>query len=154
MRSDPSAAGVVAPPPVIFAAGLASGFGLEAVLPSAELPAVARAAGVVLVVAGAGLAGAFAAALRRARTPIDPRRPTTALVTSGPYRVSRNPGYLGMALASAGVALATGTLWPLATLVPTVVVVDRGVVAREERHLETRFSADYARYQRRVRRWI
>jgi protein-S-isoprenylcysteine O-methyltransferase Ste14 len=154
VRSDRAATGVLAPPPAIFAASLVSGFLLEAVLGTPEVPAGARAAGVVLVLAGVGLAGAFAVALRRARTPINPRRPTRALVTSGPYRLSRNPGYLGMALASAGTALTAGALWPIATLVPALVAVDRGVIAREERHLERRFGADYAAYRRRVRRWI
>ena len=77
-----------------------------------------------------------------------------ALVTTGPYRLSRNPGYLGMALGYAGIAILFGALWALVPLVPTLVLIDRGVIRREERHLERRFGEQYSRYRAQTRRWI
>jgi protein-S-isoprenylcysteine O-methyltransferase Ste14 len=146
---------VIAPPPLIYLAGLALGFALEALLPSASLPhVVAWPIGGVLIVAGLALARSFFTALRRARTPVAPYRPTTALVTTGPYRLSRNPGYLGMALAFAGIAVLTSSLWVLVTLIPTLIVVDRGVIAREQRYLERIFGEQYRRYRARTRRWL
>ena len=79
---------------------------------------------------------------------------TTALVTTGPYRISRNPGYLGLALAYAGIAVLAHAVWVLAMLVPALVVVDRMVIAREERYLERRFGEQYSSYKRRTRRWL
>lgn len=153
MRDD--TAGVIAPPPLIYIAGLAVGFGLEVLLPSASVPAAVRwPVGAVLALAGVGVAASFFGALSRARTPVDPYRPTTTLVTSGPYRLSRNPGYLALALTYAAIAVLSGALWPLVTLVPTLAVVDRGVIAREERYLERRFGEEYRRYKARTRRWI
>jgi protein-S-isoprenylcysteine O-methyltransferase Ste14 len=151
----PEAANVVAPPPLIYVAGLAVGFILEALLPSASIPAVVSwGAGGALVVAGIVLARSFFQALGRADTTISPYSASSALVTTGPYAISRNPGYLGMALAYAGIAVLSGALWPFATLVPTLIVIDRGVIAREERYLDATFGNEYRRYKGAVRRWL
>jgi len=148
-------AGVLAPPPVIYGVALAAGFVLEALLPSPDVSdAVAVPVGVVLLVAGGLLARAFIRAFRRARTPVNVSSPTTALVTTGPYRISRNPGYLGLALAYAGIAVLAHAAWVLAMLVPALIVVDRTVIAREERYLERRFGEEYSTYRRRTRRWL
>jgi protein-S-isoprenylcysteine O-methyltransferase Ste14 len=147
--------GVIAPPPLIYVAGLAIGFALEPLLPSVSLPALVQAlVGSLLIFAGLGLARSFVTAFRRARTPVAPYRPTTAMVTTGPYRLSRNPGYLGMALIYAGIAVAAEALWVLALLVPTLLVIDRGVIAPEERYLERKFGEEYLRYKARTRRWL
>jgi protein-S-isoprenylcysteine O-methyltransferase Ste14 len=146
---------VIAPPPLIYLGGLALGFVLEALLPSASVPAAVRwPVGGALVLGGSALMASFLGAFRRARTPVDPRRATTAIVTTGPYRFTRNPGYLGMALLSAGIALLGGALWPLLTLAAAVVLIDRGVIAREERYLEGRFGDEYLAYKARARRWL
>lgn len=162
MTAEPSqdlhvrdAPGVIAPPPLIYLSALAVGFVLEALLPSASIAAAVRwPVGAVLALCGFAFLSSFVAALHRADTAVDPRRATTAIVTTGPYRLTRNPGYLGMTLVYAGIALLAGALWPFATLVPALVLMDRAVIAREERYLERKFGADYDAYKRRVRRWI
>jgi protein-S-isoprenylcysteine O-methyltransferase Ste14 len=147
--------GVIAPPPLIFLAGLGIGFGLEAFLPSPSFPGwLSWSLGTALVCAGVVLAASFIKAFRRAGTPVNPGEPAKALITTGPYRLTRNPGYLGMALAYAGIAVLSGALWVLALLVPVLLLIDRGVIRREERHLERRFGAEYLRYTGRTRRWI
>jgi len=149
------APGVIAPPPLIYLAGLGLGFLLEALLPSASLPGWLRwSLGGALLVAGGLLAVSFVRAFRGAGTPVNPAEPATALVTAGPYRLSRNPGYLGMALVYAGIAVLSEAIWVLALLVPVLLLIDRGVIRREERHLERRFGEDYLRYKRQTRRWI
>jgi protein-S-isoprenylcysteine O-methyltransferase Ste14 len=90
---------------------------------------------------------------RRAGTDVRPDQPTTALVTDGIYRYSRNPLYIAQALIYAGIALAADSLWALALLVPTLIVIRYGVIAREEAYLERKFSDDYRRYKTAVRRW-
>lgn len=76
------------------------------------------------------------------------------LVISGPNRFSRSPDYLGQALLFAGVALVLNALWLLVLLVPVLIVVRYGVIAREERYLENIFGEDCRRYRQRVRRWF
>ena len=85
---------------------------------------------------------------------MSPYSGSTALVTSGPYRLSRNPGYLGMALAFAGISLMTSAVWSLASLVPTLALIEFGVIRREERYLERTFGAEYRDYKARTRRWL
>jgi protein-S-isoprenylcysteine O-methyltransferase Ste14 len=153
MNSD--TAGVVAPPPLIYLAGLAVGFALEALLPGSSVPAAIQwGLGGVLVVAGVALLLSFNTAFSRRGTAVEPWKPTTAIVTTGPYRLTRNPAYLGMALVYVGVALMSDALWVLAPLPVVLAVVDRGVIAREERYLERKFGQEYVDYKSRVRRWI
>jgi protein-S-isoprenylcysteine O-methyltransferase Ste14 len=155
MSSDRDTAGVLAPPPLIYLAGLGLGLLLDAFLPEASLPAAVRwAPGVLLVVGGVSLMAAFVGALHRAQTNVDPFKPTTAIVTSGPYRFTRNPGYLGMALVFSGISLLAGAPWALLLLFPTMAVIDRGVIVREERYLEDKFGNEYLTYRTRVRRWL
>jgi protein-S-isoprenylcysteine O-methyltransferase Ste14 len=148
-------AGVIAPPPLIYLGALGVGFALDARIGTRSLPAAATVPiGAALIVAGSGLLGSFARSFQRASTPIDPYTPSEVLVTDGPYRMTRNPGYLGMALTYAGIAIISNAPWALLALPPAIAIVDRGVIAREERYLQRKFGAPYVDYKRRVRRWL
>lgn len=147
--------GIIAPPPLIYLAGLLLGFVAGWLRrPPALAPAAAMPVGAVLVLAGLAVSVSFERAFSRARTTLDARGPATTLVTGGPFRFSRNPGYLGMALICTGIALAAGATWALVTLIPTLVLIDRGVIAREEPYLERTFGREYTRFKARVRRWL
>ena len=148
-------AGVVAPPPLIFLAGLIVGFALEALLPGVDLPAAVEwVLGALLVVAGLGLLLWFNTLFNRTGTAVEPWKPTTAIVTTGPYRFTRNPAYLGMALTYVGIAVMSSAMWVLLPLPVVLAVIDRGVIAREERYLERKFGEEYLAYKRSVRRWL
>ncbi|HEX5830034.1 MAG TPA: isoprenylcysteine carboxylmethyltransferase family protein [Gemmatimonadaceae bacterium] len=148
-------AGVVAPPPLIVLAAIALGLLLHWLHPLALRPASWRPLlGVLVALTGLVLIGLALATLRRARTPVEPWKPTRAIVHAGPYRASRNPIYLGFALVHLGVALAVNSLWLLVTLALAIVVLTWGVIRREERYLERRFGKEYTEYKARVRRWI
>jgi protein-S-isoprenylcysteine O-methyltransferase Ste14 len=147
--------GVPAPPPLIYGAALVTGLVLNAVLPSPRIPPeVVRPVGIVLLATGGLLAGSFINAFRRAHTSVDVRKPATNLVTQGPYRFTRNPGYLGLSLTYAGIAALVPAPWAFLTLIPALVVVDRMVIGREERYLERRFGEEYVQYKARTRRWL
>jgi protein-S-isoprenylcysteine O-methyltransferase Ste14 len=147
--------GVRIPPPLIYLAGFLAGLAIELIVPSAQPPGWLRiAAGVAGLGALVALDTSAMIRFARSRTTFNPARAATALVTAGPYRVTRNPMYLGMAAAYAGLAVATGVLWALAFLPAVVIAIDRLVIPREERHLAATFGEDYEQYRRRVRRWI
>jgi protein-S-isoprenylcysteine O-methyltransferase Ste14 len=147
--------GVIAPPPLVYLGGLTVGFALQAFAAGPWLPVlVSVPAGAALAIAGGALARSFFRAFARARTPVSPYRPPTTLVTTGPYRLTRNPGYLGMALAYVGIALLAGAPWVLVPLPVVLVLIDRGVIVREERYLRRAFGAEYDDYVRRTRRWL
>jgi protein-S-isoprenylcysteine O-methyltransferase Ste14 len=161
-RAEPEAAapeadtsGIRVPPPLYYVAGFLAGVALELVLPTSWPPAGVRIAVAALAV-GAWLAldGAAMLNFRRAGTSMVPMNPTTALVTSGPYRLTRNPMYLGMGFLYVAFAFAFGVIWALAFLPAVLVVVDRFVIAREEPYLERKFGQAYRDYTGRVRRWL
>ena len=148
-------AGVIAPPPLIFLAALGAGFKLDKSIGRGSVPLKVRVpVGAAALVAGTALMRTFVQAFARAGTPLDPYKPSEAIVTEGPFRLTRNPGYLGMTLAYTGIAMLGDAPWALVPLPLAVAVVDRGVIAREERYLERKFGAPYLEYKRRVRRWI
>lgn len=150
-------AGVAAPPPMIYLGALATGLLLDRVIRTGTKSlsrTIAVPAGGTLIIAGVGLLGSFVRAFRRAGTPIDPYTSSQAIVTDGPYRLTRNPAYLGMALTYAGIAIISNAPWALVPLPVAMAVIDRGVIAQEERYLERKFGATYLNYRRRVRRWL
>ena len=122
-------------------------------IPTSAL-AAARLAGASLVATGLAINISAWAAFHRVRTPVMPTRPTTAIAKSGPYRFTRNPLYLSLAIIYLGAALLLGYLWPLLFLPFAVVLITRLVIAREEVYLEGKFGAEYARYRDSVRRWL
>ncbi len=151
----PENAGVIAPPPLIYAGPLLAGLLLNRVRPAPFLPRpLARAAGWSLTAAGMALAAWFITTMRRAGTPVDPREPVRRIVTDGPFRFSRNPGYSSMALMYVGISCLANARWPLLWLPAVLAVIQRGVIEREERYLSRTFGDEYDRYRSRVRRWI
>lgn len=153
--TDSERSGVIAPPPLIYAAALAGGLAVHAVRNAPLLPGgPPRALGWLLVGSAMVLAPAAIATLRRAGTTVDPYAPTTAIVTEGPFRFSRNPIYLAFTFLYAGIALLANAR-SVAALLPLVLVVIRfGVIGREERYLERRFGDEYRSYRDAVRRWV
>ncbi len=147
--------GIRVPPPLYYVAGFVVGVALELIVPTSWPPFGVRL-GATLLAGGAWLAldGAAMALFRRAGTSMVPMNPTTVLVTSGPYRLTRNPMYLGMAFLYVALAFAFGVIWALALLPVVIVIVDRFVIAREEPYLERKFGQAYRDYKVRVRRWL
>lgn len=156
MTSNPAdRPGVVAPPPAIYAAGILTGLALHWIWPIPLLRvAPVRAAGLVLVLLSVAWIVLSQREFRRHQTSINPYRPSTALIESGPFRRSRNPVYLGLSGIQLGVALWASSLWVLLTLGPVLAVMRRGVVEREERYLAGKFGEAYERYRERVPRWL
>jgi protein-S-isoprenylcysteine O-methyltransferase Ste14 len=153
--ADRDIPGVIAPPPVIYLGGLAIGFVLESVLPGGSLPGrLFQVLGAVLLLLGLGLLGWWMSSFRRAETPMPPWEPTTALVTDGPYRLSRNPAYLADAVIYVGIALLADAPWALLPLPFVLALMQLGVIRREERYLERRFGQDYRDFKARRRAWI
>ena len=152
----PDNPGVVAPPPLIFAAALIAGL-LDNRARRIPLPlprAFSRTLGPVLVVKGSSLCVWGSLEMRRAGTNVDPYAPATVIVEGGPYRFTRNPIYLGFTAIYVGVSAWANALPPLLLLPGVLHVMRRGVIEREERYLEGKFGQQYLAYKSRVRRWL
>lgn len=157
MEKTSDGARVRFPPPLIYVAGLALGIAADRFghLPRLGLqPAVRDVFGIVFVVAGFALSFAGAGLFMRRGTAIIPYKPASTLVTTGIYRWTRNPMYLGMALIYVGVAALFDSLAALVLLPLVLATVQTQVIAREEAYLERAFGADYVAYKKRVRAWI
>jgi len=147
--------GVVAPPPLIYAVPLAVGVYLNRRSPFELMPGnLARIIGVTLGIVAIILSLAAAIQFWRARTPMMPYKSTSAIIESGPFAISRNPLYLALTLGYVAVSLFFNTAWPLLVLPLVLLVMYRGVIAREERYLEQKFGERYVEYMGRVRRWL
>lgn len=143
------------PPPLLYFSVLGIGLLLQQAAPLPVIPpsaghplAIACAAGFVVLVAWG------VSSFRRARTSLVPIRPATALITDGPFRFTRNPLYLSLALLYLGIALWLGVVWPVVLLPALILLVQQIVILREEAYLEGRFGEAYRAYRARVRRWL
>ena len=146
---------VIAPPPFIYLGGIMVGFILQLVKPLSFLPKdLALPLGAALMVISIIFVTALFRVLKRAKTNVDVRKPTTSIVSAGPYRFTRNPIYLSMTLFTIGIAIWVNTIWILITLVPVLLVMQFGVISREESYLARKFGEEYLRYKSKVRRWL
>ena len=110
--------------------------------------------GWVLVLLFAGWNGWSLWLFARHRTGLLPGQQTLALIEQGPYRLSRNPLYVGMLALYVAVALLAPTFWGLVLFPAAVLLVRWGAITPEELFLHERFGAPYDDYTRRVRRWL
>jgi protein-S-isoprenylcysteine O-methyltransferase Ste14 len=149
-------ANAVIRPPIAWALAFIAGVALDRLYPMPFVPASVPGAWVGAAIFAFGFALAIWAivTIRRAGTRVETNKPTTAIVTSGPYRVTRNPIYIGMLLGQSGLAVGFNSLWLLVTLVPFYFVIRYGVIAREEAYLTHKFGSAYLDYKSRVRRWL
>jgi protein-S-isoprenylcysteine O-methyltransferase Ste14 len=91
---------------------------------------------------------------KRARAALDPKKSTKYLVTSGVYRYTRNPIYLGFVFMLIGLPLSMGTYWGLILVWPLVTLTNNLIIKHEEARLEEEFNGQYTDYSSRVRRWL
>ena len=109
-----------------------------------------------LVAIGLVLAAMALVSFKRAGTTANPVNPalSSQLVTSGVYRITRNPMYVGDAIMLAGAGVWLGSAPALVFVVAFIAFIDRAQIAVEEAALEQRFGRAYGAYRQRVRRWL
>ena len=142
-------------PPLVYLFALGVGALIQLAMPFPFIPGMlAVPLGAFVVAAAIALFSSAVAEFRAARTPVPARKPTTVIVRTGPYRVSRNPIYLAFSLFQLGIAICANSLWLVVTLAAAVAVIRYLVIPKEEQYLERRFGAEYLDYRRSVRRWL
>jgi len=153
MASEPGSRLLV--PPVYFLMALLLMAFFHQIAPAAQLiVAPYRYAGIVLMALAIALILWAALLFRRAGTNIRPFLPATALVTSGPYRFTRNPMYLGMAGTLLGAAVLMGSITPFVVIPAFMALISDRFILGEEAQLQAAFARDYVEYKARVRRWL
>lgn len=157
METTSDGANVRFPPPAVYAVGLAIGVVAGRLLQFPGLglaSAVRELLGLIFAVVGIAASMAGAGLFVHRRTAIIPYKPASCLVTSGIYRWTRNPMYLGLALIYVGVAGLLNSLAAILLLPLVLAIIQVSVIAREEAYLERAFGSEYLTYKRRVRPWI
>ena len=145
------------PVPWVFVLTYLAGVGIEAAFhPGGFFPdfKLLTPLGLVIFTCGAGLAAWGWFIFRRARTTRVPGEDSTTFVTSGPYRLMRNPMYVGLSVAYLGEAAILHQIVPVVLLPLTIAYLNRVVIPIEEERLHAVFGAAYEQYQNNVRRWL
>ena len=153
--SDTDAPNVKIIPPLVYLAGIVIGIAISIWIPTKIVPSSpAWTLGGILIICGAVLSGSAILKFKGVGTTVRPDRAASTLVIVGPYRITRNPMYLGLALVYVGIAIAVQSVWALIFLPVVLTIIQRRAIEPEEAFLERRFGADYTRYKEDVRRWI
>jgi protein-S-isoprenylcysteine O-methyltransferase Ste14 len=159
MHDAPDAAAVRVFPPAVPLLTVLVGLGLDRLWPIGG-PFVLEAAvrywigGAIVVGAVLGLGLWSVVLVRKSGQSENPWKPTTQIIRSGPFRITRNPMYLQMVLVCLGFAVALLNLWILILTPVCAWLLQRLAILPEEKYLERKFGELYADYKRRVRRWI
>ena len=144
----------LAPPLVYLGLGLA-GVGLQYIIPMSvgiDSPANYLGVGVILVsLTGIGF---MAKLFKRHETAVEPWETTSKIITTGPYKYSRNPIYIFACGVPIGLGIAFNTYWALFAFIPSLIIVYYTAVKKEEKYLETKFGQEYLDYKAKVRRWL
>ncbi len=142
-------------PPIGLLIAILAMTALHFVLPVAyRIPSPWNLLGLLPLVMGIALNIIADNLFRKVGTAIQPGKESTLLVTNGPFRLSRNPMYLGFVLILTGVAILLGSLMPFLVVPVFVVWIDRTFIPMEERMLADQFEAAWLAYRKKTRRWI
>ena len=151
----PDHAGVAFQPPLLLLGSLVVGFVARRFVPLPFVPwDLAVPLGPMVVVASFGVFAWAVVTMRAGRASIPTSEPTDAIVTRGPYGLSRNPIYTAMLALLVGVGIWTDYAAFLLLAAVSAGLLWWGVISREERYLGRKFDAEYRAYKARVRRWI
>lgn len=144
------------PPPVVATIVAVAMWSLSAYGPAINLSAkMTETLILLLVIVGVSFDVCGLLAFRQSKTTINPMNlnKTTALVTSGIYRLSRNPMYVGLVLFLTAWAIQLSMLWPFIGPIVFIIYINRFQIKPEERVMESKFD-DYSTYKNKVRRWL
>ncbi len=153
--TDKDSSGALAPPPIVYFFCLMVGLGLNYLWPLPFLPqTIQYAFGFTIIALSGLLIGWVLREFSKSKTSFDLRKPTTEIISTGPFRYSRHPTYVSLTILIFGIAIAVDSLWIFVMAIPAVLIVHYFVILREEAYLDRKFGDEYQRYKAAVRRWI
>ena len=145
-------------PPLVFFGAIVVAVAAQWLIPINFLPTGGTLSmillGIALVAFALWIAIGGAAAFKNAGTNVNPREETLVIVSDGPYRITRNPMYLGMVLFQFGLALTFSLDWSVIAGVAAWGILHFGVVLREEAYLTKKFGESYLGFLKKRRRWL
>jgi protein-S-isoprenylcysteine O-methyltransferase Ste14 len=155
LKTDSDSAHVKFPPPLMALLSALFGALINWIWPIQLIQEDLRwPLGTVFILVGLGVIISCSQLFKKAQTNIEPWKTTSHIVTTGIYGVSRNPIYLSFVLIGLGIAFAVNSLWIVLMQILVVVLIQKFVIAKEERYLESKFGDEYRSYKSKVRRWL
>jgi protein-S-isoprenylcysteine O-methyltransferase Ste14 len=147
------------PPPLLFVLPLLTGFIVQHFVPThivngVQPTRIIRMVGVAEIAIALGLFAWAVSTFVRLKTPVIPMRRARALVDEGPFRLTRNPMYLGFTVLYLGITFAANAFWPLVFLPEAIALTYLFAIRLEEAYLTREFGDAYTEYCSRVRRWL
>lgn len=139
---------------VPFLASIALQFFIPFSLPQGIIRQALIPVGIVLIMTGIGVVVSARREFARYGQPTDPGHPTSKIVKTGMFSVSRNPLYLGACILLLGIALVLNMLWSIVMLLLSVALCHYVLIIPEEKYLAAKFGEEYQEYTRTVRRWL
>jgi len=143
------------PPPFPSLLGIVLGLIIYWLWPWQVMPYIyATVIGLALIAITVALLRATSQAFHRHETSANPFKESTAIVNTGPFRFTRNPTYVAVAIFQVGIGFLLNNMWILLLTPLSFIAIHYLVVMREETYLESKFGDMYLEYKARVRRWI
>jgi len=147
--------GVKLPPPILFLGLGLIGVGMEYAIPlSIGIDSPANYSGVGVIIISIVSIMFMSKLFERNKTAIEPWKTTSKIITTGPYKYSRNPIYILFCGVPVGLGIAFDTYWALFAFIPALIIVYYSAVKKEEKYLESKFGQEYLDYKGKVRRWL
>ncbi len=154
-NTDTDHSNAIVIPPLLYLGFFALGSLLDFFLPQPLLPDLPQyLVGGGMIACSLVIITLVLPRFRKSETTFSVHGPSTSIITTGPYRFSRNPAYVSLTLLYLGLAVVIDSIWIAGLVVPVLVILRFGVIAREEKYLERKFGADYLDYKNSVRRWL
>ena len=142
-------------PPTYFIVLLFSSIGLHFLFPVMRLISLPyNYLGILIIIFGIILNLWTDSLFKKRQTTIKPHEMPNFFISSGPFRISRHPMYLGMILILLGVAVFLGSLISFVFPIIFVMIIEKLFIPMEEKNLEKKFGDKYIAYKKRVRKWI
>ena len=152
---DKDNAGVIAPPPAIYLIAILIGVMIDYFFPFSFMPENFQLPlGLLIILLAAILMALGIREFKKAETNVSPNKPVTAVITSGPFRYTRNPLYVSLSFVLIGIGIWLDNIWIITMLVPVLILIHYGVVKREEQYLTKKFEEKYLIYRGSVPRWF
>ncbi len=152
---DSKGAAVKFPPPLIAILIILLGYGLDLLQP---LPVTAStylfASGCTVIFIALSIVAIAAISFFRAKTHLEPWKPTSTVISSGIFSISRNPIYVGLCLGTLGAGFVLNSWWIVICVILQIWLLYFFVIRLEEAYLSRKFGKEYKNYQQRVRRWL
>ena len=155
VQTTPDKAGVIIFPPILYLITLALGISISFIFPHKFLQTIwALSIGIFLLIFGLVFLFLGARTLRKNNTTVNPNGVSTTIVKEGIFRYTRNPMYVSFTIINMGISIIFNAWAGILLLFPLIVIVQKGIIEREEKYLTRKFGIEYLDYKLKVHRWL